>query len=168
MLIGNLKPIGLTYGIGDHSAGLAIVLLSTGNALGRVLWGQIYDKIGGKRSVIIALSLVSIFTLVLLAEIESSLAFLSLCLIFGLCYGANFVLYASNVSHIYGVNQLGIVYPAVSLAYGISGIAGPLAGGYLFDITHDYFIPVILSAAICLSGIFVYALFMSRATRKRF
>jgi MFS transporter, OFA family, oxalate/formate antiporter len=164
MLIGNLKPIGLTYGIGSQAAGLAIVLLSVGNALGRVLWGQIYDKIGGKHSIAIALTLVSIFTLVLLTEINNSIAFLSLCLIFGLCFGANFVLYASEVSHVYGIYQLGFVYPVVSLAYGISGIAGPLAGGYLFDITHQYSIPIILSSAICLSGMFVYTFFMSGAS----
>ena len=164
MLIGNLKPIGVIYGIGDQAAGMAIVLLSVGNAAGRILWGQIYDKIGGKRSVAIALALVSVFMLILLAEIRSSFAFLSLCLVFGLCYGANFVLYASEVSHIYGICQLGIVYPAVSLAYGISGIAGPLAGGYLFDITHRYTIPVVISVAICLSGALAYTLFMSRVS----
>jgi OFA family oxalate/formate antiporter-like MFS transporter len=164
MLIGNLKPIGLTYGIGSRAAGLAIVLLSVGNAMGRVLWGQIYDKIGGKRSVAVALALVAILTLVLLTKINNGLAFLSLCLIFGLCYGANFVLYASEVSHLYGIYQLGIVYPVVSLAYGISGIAGPLAGGYIFDVTHQYSIPIILSSAICLSGMLVYTLFMSGAS----
>jgi OFA family oxalate/formate antiporter-like MFS transporter len=137
MFIGNLKPIGLAYGITEESAVLAIVLLSVGNATGRILWGQIYDKIGGKRSVAIALALLAVFTIALLTGTASDIAFLSLCLVIGLCYGANFVLYASDVSGIYGINQLGIIYPVVSLAYGISGIIGPLAGGMLFDTTSN-------------------------------
>jgi OFA family oxalate/formate antiporter-like MFS transporter len=164
MLIGNLKPIGLSYGITDRVAGLAIVLLSVGNASGRIMWGQIYDKVGGKRSVAVALALAALFTLVLLTEPSNSLLFLLLSLVLGLCLGANFVLYASDVSHIYGISQLGIVYPAVSLAYGIAGITGPIVGGVLSDITNQYFIPIILCAAICLSGMLVYVLFMGRVS----
>lgn len=164
MFIGNLKPMGLSYGISEGAAVLAIVLLSAGNAIGRIVWGQIYDKIGGKRSVGIALALVAVFTLVLLFNISNDLAFLSLCLIIGLCYGANFVLYASDVSNIYGIPQLGIIYPIVSIAYGISGIAGPFAGGFFFDITNQYYIPIILSAVICLSGLGVYIFFMNKTS----
>jgi OFA family oxalate/formate antiporter-like MFS transporter len=165
MFIGNLKPIGLSHGISENAAVLAIVLVAVGNAAGRILWGQIYDKIGGKRSVAIALALLSLFTLALLSGTTSDTAFLSLCLVIGLCYGANFVLYASDVSSIYGIYQLGIIYPVVSLAYGISGIVGPLAGGMLFDITSYYFLPIILSAVICATGLVTYVLFIGKTQR---
>jgi OFA family oxalate/formate antiporter-like MFS transporter len=162
MFIGNLKPIGLSQGISDTAAVLAIVLVAVGNAAGRILWGQIYDKIGGKRSVGIALALLSVFTLALLSGTTSDIVFLSLCLLIGLCYGANFVLYASDVSSIYGIYQLGIIYPVVSLAYGISGIVGPLTGGMLFDITSNYCLPVILAAGICATGLAAYVFFMGK------
>ena len=165
MFIGNLKPIGLTHGISDNAAVMAIVLVSVGNAAGRILWGQIYDTIGGKRSVAIALALLSVLTLALLSGITNDIAFLSLCLVIGLCYGANFVLYASDVSGIYGIYQLGIIYPVVSLAYGISGIIGPLAGGLFFDVTGSYLLPIILAAAICLTGLAAYVLFMGKTPR---
>jgi MFS transporter, OFA family, oxalate/formate antiporter len=165
MLIGNLKPLGLSYGISEEAAVLSIVLLSAGNAIGRILWGQIWDKIGGKRSAGIALALVAVSMLTLLAKISNDIAFLSLCLIIGLCYGANFVLYASDVSNIYGIQQLGIIYPIVSIAYGIAGIAGPVAGGCLFDVTNQYYIPIILSSVICLSGLVAYVLFMNKTSR---
>jgi OFA family oxalate/formate antiporter-like MFS transporter len=163
MLIGNLKPLGLNYGISSQATLLAIVLLSMGNAAGRILWGQIYDIIGGKRAVGIALALVSFFILMLLMGIISDIIFLVLCVLFGICYGANFVLYASDVSHIYGIEQLGIIYPVVSIAYGVSGIIGPFIGGYIFDTTQSYFAPIVLSAVICLSGLAVYIIFMGRS-----
>jgi OFA family oxalate/formate antiporter-like MFS transporter len=160
MLIGNLKPIGLALGVSDRVALLSIVLLSVGNATGRIIWGQIYDTLGGKRAVGAALSLVSFLTLMLLTGISNDIAFLAICLFFGICYGANFVLYASDVSHIYGIGQLGTIYPIVSLAYGISGIVAPFAGGFIFDATYSYFAPIVLSTAICLSGLAVYIFFM--------
>mgnify|MGYP001430099976 CR=1 FL=1 len=161
MLIGNLKPLGLTYGVSSQAAVLSIVLLSAGNAIGRVLWGQVYDKIGGRPAVGFALALVAILMLSLLAGIANDTAFLTLCLVLGLCYGANFVLYASDVSNIYGIPQLGTIYPIVSLAYGVSGIAGPFAGGFLYDVTQGYSVSIILSATICLSGLIVYVLFIN-------
>jgi OFA family oxalate/formate antiporter-like MFS transporter len=160
MLIGHLKPLGMFYGIDENTSVTAVVLLSIGNALGRILWGQIHDKIGGKSSVAMALALLSLFIVMLLIGLRSDISFLTLALIIGLCFGANFVLYASDVSDIYGIDQLGIVYPRISLAYGIAGIAGPLVGGYLFDITGNYYLPIILSVFICLSGLTVYALAM--------
>jgi MFS transporter, OFA family, oxalate/formate antiporter len=158
MLIGNLKPMGIFYGIGEGAAVMAIVMVSVGNAAGRVLWGQVYDKIGGRRSVGVALALLATLMLALVTGISLDITFLLLCLFIGLSYGANFVLYASEVAHIYGIPQLGVVYPVVSVAYGISGILGPLAGGYIYDATGQYFIPVVLSCVICLTGLFTFVL----------
>ena len=162
MLIGNLKSIGMYYGISSDAAIMAIVLLSLGNAAGRILWGQIHDKIGGRYSVTIALTMLSLFVLILILGLRNNFAFLALAFIIGLFFGANFVLYASDVAAIYGIRQLGIVYPIVSLAYGISGITGPVVGGFLFDVTQNYYIPMILSVAICLSGLTVYMLVMDK------
>lgn len=165
MLIGNLKPIGLSYGISESAAVLAIILISVGNAAGRVLWGQVYDKLGGRKAVGIALALLAALMLVLLAGISRDIVFLLLCLFIGICFGANFVLYASEVSYTYGISQIGNVYPAVSMAYGISGILGPLAGGYIYDATGEYSISIILSSVICMTGFFIFVLAGRRAFR---
>ncbi len=162
MLIGNLKPMGISYGVSEGAATLSIVLISVGNATGRIMWGQIFDIFGGKKSVITALALLAAFTLILIAGISSNIGFLLLTLVIGLCFGANFVLYASEISYIYGVHRLGFVYPIVSLAYGISGIAGPLVGGRIYDVTNQYSIPVIIAAGICLAGLIPYILFMHK------
>ena len=156
MLIGHLKPLGIFYGISDNAAVTAVVLLSAGNAVGRILWGQVHDKIGGKSSVLIALSLLSLFLFLLLVGVSSDISFLVLAVVIGLFFGANFVLYASDVSGIYGIDQLGIVYPVVSLAYGIAGIVGPVAGGYIFDKMGNFDLPIILSAIICITGLAAY------------
>ena len=160
MLIGHLKPMAVFHGVGENAAVTAVVLLSAGNAAGRIIWGQVHDKIGGRLSVMIALSLLSLSLFLLLAGMNNDASFLVLSVVIGLFFGANFVLYASDVSGIYGIDQLGIIYPVVSLAYGIAGIAGPVVGGWIFDSTGDYNLPIIISAVICITGLLVYSLAM--------
>lgn len=153
---GNLKPLGQSYGISETVAVLAISLLSIGNAAGRIFWGQLHDLIGGKKSVTMALTLLTVFTLMLLVSRED-LSFVILALIIGLNFGSNFVNYAADVSDIWGIARLDIIYPAVSVAYGIAGIIGPVAGGMISDITGTYYYAIILSAVVCASGILVYS-----------
>ena len=168
MLIGHLKPMAIFHGVGENAAVTAVVLLSAGNAVGRILWGQVHDKIGGRSSVLIALSLLSLSLFLLLIGVRSDASFLVLAVVVGLFFGANFVLYASDVSGIYGIDQLGIIYPVVSLAYGIAAIAGPVVGGYTFDNRGDYYLSIIISAVICITGLLVYTMAMKspRAYRK--
>lgn len=160
MLIGNLKPLALSYGADAGAIGIAIVLVSIGNASGRVIWGYIFDRIGGMRSVVTALSLLAFLMLLLPVVLPGAAGFVVLCCIIGLFFGANFVIYASDVSHKYGVSQVSYIYPIISLGYGIAGILGPFAGGWIYDVSGSYFPAIVLSAAVCLSGMAVYAVFM--------
>jgi OFA family oxalate/formate antiporter-like MFS transporter len=82
----------------------------------------------------------------------------------GFGFGGNFVLFARETAHVFGLSNLGIVYPYVFIGYAIAGIAGPFAGGLLYDITSAY------SSAIWVSGIMSLAgsiLFLYQYTRNQ-
>lgn len=159
---GNLKPIGQSYGVSANAAVLAISLFSIGNAAGRIIWGQIHDMLGGKKAVIASLSLLAVFMIVLLIGSGSDISFMLVAFVLGLNFGANFVTYASDVADIWGIGRLDIIYPAVSVAYGMAGIFGPIAGGLIRDATGSYYIAIIIGAAVCSSGILVYGLMMPK------
>jgi OFA family oxalate/formate antiporter-like MFS transporter len=91
---GNLSPMGQSAGVSAGAAVLAISLFSIGNAAGRIFWGQIHDMLGGKKSVIIALSLVAVFMVLLLVGSGSDISFMILTFLLGLNFGSNFVTYA--------------------------------------------------------------------------
>ena len=156
LVIGNLKPIGLNFGVSEVYATTAISFLAIGNMVGRVLWGYVSDKLGGRRSVLLALVLLTLFTILILPGSQSNITFLFIPFLVGLGFGANFVLFATEVSQLYGVDKLGTIYPYVFLSYGFAGIIGPSAGGWLFDVTHSYTIPIILSAIICAAGALIF------------
>jgi MFS transporter, OFA family, oxalate/formate antiporter len=162
---GNLKPIGQASGVSATAAVLAISLFSIGNAAGRIIWGQVHDMIGGRMTVVLSLSLLALLMLGLLIGAGNDISFMLLTLLLGLSFGSNFVTYASDVADYWGIARLDIVYPAVSIAYGIAGILGPIAGGFVRDATGNYYVAIILGAIICSTGIAVYAWMMPHKSK---
>jgi OFA family oxalate/formate antiporter-like MFS transporter len=67
----------------------------------------------------------------------------------GFSFGANFVIFAKETAQIYGLNNLGKIYPFVFLGYGISGIAGPFTGGILKDVTGSYETSAVVATVLC-------------------
>lgn len=162
LVVGNLKPMGLSSGVSETMATLGISLFALGNMLGRVLWGYVSDKIKGKTAIILSLIILTIATLALSIVTWHGVLFLLISLAIGLGFGANFVLYAREVSNIYGANNLGLIYPYIFLAYGLAGLTGPTIGGELFDLTQTYTLSIIVSAIICVSGIVAFCSLVKR------
>ena len=156
LVIGNLKPIGMSSGVSETMATLGISLFALGNMIGRVLWGYVSDKLKDKTAIILSLIFLTVSTLALTIVTWHGVLFLIISLAIGLCFGANFVLYAKAVSHTYGAHNLGLIYPYIFLAYGLAGLTGPTTGGELFDITQTYTLSIIVSAVICVVGIIIY------------
>ncbi len=152
LVIGNLKPIGLFYGANDFYATLAISMLSIGNFTGRLFWGRVTDAVGTKKAIMAAqLSLaVSVGLLIFWGGHHAGLMILAF--LAGTGFGSNFVLFAAEVSDHYSIENLGGIYPFVHLSYGVSGILGPLAGGFFFDLGGTYLYSLALAAGFALLG----------------
>ncbi len=185
LVIGNLKPMGLAGGISAESATLAIGILSIGNAIGRVTWGFVQDKIG-KISIPISLFVLAIGVFPLLITGSSSVSqlnlpsevavfplpitgssglFLASALIIGFSFGACFVLYAARVATWWGTDRFGAIYPLVFLSYGISGVVGPTIGGKIFDMTGSYAVAVYICLGLALfSGLLILLTDRSKET----
>ncbi|MBC7333185.1 MAG: MFS transporter [Actinobacteria bacterium] len=165
LVIGNLKPIGLSYGASEFYATLSISLLAVGNSLGRVIWGKIADKVGGSRSIPSALLFLSV-SLILLSFFAGKNVFFSIItFLVGIGFGANFVLYATEISNIYGVDNLGGLYPFVHLSYGIAGVIGPTVAGWLFDLTNSYKISILSAAIVSACGAAIYMMLRRKVIR---
>jgi OFA family oxalate/formate antiporter-like MFS transporter len=157
IVVGNLKPIGLYAGVSRTRTTIAISLLALGNMSGRILWGYISDRLNGEISINSALSLLSASTMgLLLANKSNDIIFLLLSFIIGIGFGANFVLFAKEVSRSNGTNNFGLIYPYIFLSYGLAGVLGPFIGGVLYDITGTYSLSIVVSSFICATGILLY------------
>ncbi len=166
LIIGNLKPIGLSIGIDPMYAAMAISTFAVGNAFGRIFWGWANDRIG-KDTLSLSLATLSLAGFVLLVMPSNYIWFIVVSFLIGFGFGACFVLYAAQISSVYGTDALGSVYPWVFLAYGLSGIVGPTAGGLLYETTGSYNTSIITASAVSLAGaIFVWAAFAKAKSLK--
>ncbi len=164
LIIGNLKIIGGQGNTSSHYLILGVSLFAVANFLGRITWGFIADYIGANLSIFMALLMQSVAIMMLNIIVLSDFSYLLLAFFIGFGFGGNFVLFARETAHVFGLSNLGIVYPYVFIGYAIAGIAGPFAGGLLYDITGVY------SSAILVSGITSLAgsiLFLYQYVKKR-
>ncbi|MDZ7797912.1 MAG: hypothetical protein U5N56_13160 [Candidatus Marinimicrobia bacterium] len=79
-------------------------------------------------------------------------SYILLTLLAGFGFGANFVLFAKKTAVVFGVEQLGNIYPFVFLGYAFAGIFGPLSGGLLFDRFGNFTNAAALAALLSLTG----------------
>ncbi len=152
LVIGNLQPMIEDAGIHRKTATIAISAFAVGNAFGRVTWGWITDRL---KAAAIPLSLGFLAAMVLVARfvMGSPAGAVAISTLLGIGFGGCFVVYAARTASHYGADHLGSIYPLVFLAYGLSGLAGPSVGGWLFDRTQSYSDGLLLSFAILLVSI---------------
>lgn len=151
MIIGNLKPIGLWLGIGEHGATTGVSIFAIGNALGRIAWGKAFDRIG-PRSCAMALFCLSAAALCFQPWHTNLLIYYFACIVVGACFGASFVLYASCVATFFGIEQISRIYPKIFLAYALAALLGPAFGGICADLTGSYAPSLMAAIALCIAG----------------
>jgi len=68
---------------------------------------------------------------------------------------------------VFGVANLGLVYPYVFLGYAIAGIAGPFSGGYLYDLSGNFSAAIYLAALMSLAGSLLFLISYIRKKRRQ-
>lgn len=150
LVIGHLKPIALVAGLSSQAGAYAVSAFALGNALGRIAWGSLYDRFGYP---IVSISMGFLaFSLIGLLDTGVAWRFIAASLVAGFGFGACFVVYAAEVAASYGPSQVARLYPKVFLAYGVAGITGPLMGGVLYDVSGNYFWPVVTAVTVSALG----------------
>jgi len=152
LIIGSLRIIGGQYNISIDTLVLGVALYAIANFSGRIIWGYISDHVGASLSIFLALFFQSISIFILNVINLSDLSYLILASFIGFGFGGNFVLFAKETAQVYGVKNLGIVYPYVFVGYAIAGIAGPISGGLLKDYSGTYFSAIMLAGLMSLLG----------------
>lgn len=153
LIIGNLKLFGLSIALSAEQATFSIMLFAIGNASGRVLWGMVYDKLGAR--IITWCMLLLAFGAGVMATSKSQAGLYLASLLIALSFGGCFVLFAARVADSFGAHRVGEIYPFVFLGYGIAGLAGPTAGGWLMHVSGSPPLASAVVACVALTGAIV-------------
>jgi OFA family oxalate/formate antiporter-like MFS transporter len=165
MVIGILKPFAGSQLVEAATAGGAAIsedqtkaLLGAGveavgwlaifNAVGRVAWGFISDKIG-RTIAFTAMFLFQAVMMFLLIQMDSTVSLAVGASIIGFNFGGNFALFPSATADLFGAKNLGANYGWVFTSYGIAGVVGIAAGNAAYRAYDSYAPAFMLAAGLC-------------------
>ena len=152
LIIGSLSLIGEQYHISNHIRVTGIALFAIANFAGRLFWGFFSDRFGARPGILLTLVVQSVSIVSLNIFALSANAYLAISFLTGFGFGGNFVLFAKETAQVFGVKNIGVIYPYVFLGYAIAGIAGPVSGGFLYDYTGSFSVAIYLASLMSLVG----------------
>ncbi|NLF96300.1 MAG: OFA family MFS transporter [Candidatus Riflebacteria bacterium] len=163
LIVGNLKPMMLDFGLDPHSATITISLFAMGNILGRIFWGQVHDRLGSKITILLNFSFFFMSLMLLLHAHGSQNLMMQITPMIGAGFGGCFVIFASTIVEYFGVKLFARLYPVCFLGYGLAALTGPAIGGWLADTTNSFYTGINLSlATVLLAGMLVFVFFEDR------
>ncbi|WP_223907714.1 OFA family MFS transporter [Geobacter sp. AOG1] len=120
---------------------LAVVVLSLGNTLGRVIAGAISDKIGRHLTLFAEFlfqgGMIGALFWVSKQATGNGLVILAVLFCVGLNYGANLAIFPAACKDQFGIRYFGLNYGCLFTAFGLAGLVMPLLNGLIKDMTGN-------------------------------
>lgn len=140
----------------------AVGWLAIFNAVGRVLWGFVSDRIG--RTVAFALMFTfQAVMMFLLINMKTELSLAVAASLVGFNFGGNFALFPSATADLFGAKNVGANYGWVFTSYGIAGVVGIAAGNFAKEQTGSYHAAFMVAGVLCVvSAILAVGLAVTR------
>ena len=137
------------------TAGVAAALVSTmaaASAISRLVTGIFFDKVGGKRALVMCLVPLLLSLLILLVIDTASLLFLVM-VVYGFAHGGLFTVMSPVVAEYFGLKAHGALFGLIVFFGTISGAVAPVLAGYIFDTKGSYSIAFLILAAMVSAGL---------------
>jgi OFA family oxalate/formate antiporter-like MFS transporter len=137
----------------------AAVCLPIFNGVGRIVWGQISDKIERKKALIFMFLFQGIMMMIFFYTTTNPYIFYIVAALIGFNFGGNFALFPAACADSFGSENLGLNYGFIFTAYGIGGIAGPILAGTVQDAGMSFlyaFIPAAIMCIVAATLAFIY------------
>ncbi len=145
-------------------AAMAIPMLSIGSASGRIGWGFILDRIGQRRTMLAAQTvMVTAVACLFTLGAASTWVFLPALFLIGSCYGSCFAIMPATVARQFGTHLMGTIYPLIMFGQALSSLGQPI-NGYLVDTFHSPYPGLGLGLGMAACGLVVTWILAPRAT----
>jgi N-acetylneuraminic acid mutarotase len=112
-------------------------LVSIFNALGRLLWGAISDRIGCNHTFAVMFAVQAV-TVLLLAHTHALVPALAAVSVILLCCGGGFGTMPSYNAHCFGTRFMGLNYGLILSAWGCAALVGPIIVARAKDLTGSF------------------------------
>lgn len=145
----NLKEF--FVGVNMQTGITAVSLFAVANALGRICWGIVFDRL--RSTVAIRINLVCQAAIFFVAPwlVQRQWGFLIFACLTGFNYGGVLVVYAGSVARIWGGERVGQVYGWLFSA-NIPAAMAPILAGFGYDLTGSFTISLVVIGMVLISA----------------
>ena len=147
----HIVPHATDLGISQEKAALILTLIGAISSLGRLIFGGLSDRIGRKFSAVLC-SVLQFLMFLFVAWSGELWLFYIFAVFYGFGFGGMSTVITALIGDTFGGANLGAITGAAVVGFTLGAAAGPLLGGYIFDLTNDYFIAFLIGAATILSA----------------
>lgn len=130
----------------------AVSLFAIANALGRITYGMLFDKIKAVTAIRVNLLFQAVLFFLTLLLLRSPAGYLIFAFIAGFNYGGVLSLYASSTARIWGSENVGRIYGWL-FSSNIPAAAAPVLAGFSFTMINSFQPFLFLTAAILVIAI---------------
>jgi MFS transporter, OFA family, oxalate/formate antiporter len=153
MIISQASPIAQTMAKLTPAVAVGIVAsMGLSNALGRVFWGFISDKIGRLGALLLMFAATSAVMFALPAMALAHQSLLIAVLLVSACYGGYLGIFPSVCADYFGPKNLTVNYALLFSAFSIAAIAGPMVGARIFLKTGSYANAFVIAGVVSAAG----------------
>ena len=119
------------------------------NAVGRIAWGFISDRIG-RTIAFVAMFVAQAVMMFVLGAMQTEVSLAVAASVVGFNFGGNFALFPSATADLFGSRNLGANYGWVFTSYGLAGVVGIAAGNTAKTMTGSYTAAFAVAGVLCL------------------
>jgi OFA family oxalate/formate antiporter-like MFS transporter len=144
----------------------AAVCLPIFNGAGRIVWGQVSDKIGRRKALLSMFLFQGIMMIVFFYTTTNPYIFYVAAALIGFNFGGNFALFPAACADSFGAENLGLNYGFIFTAYGIGGTVGPILAGAVQDAGMSFLYAFIPAAIMCFIATVLAFIYKDATQRK--
>lgn len=167
MIIGHASPISQEMiRLDVQAAAFAVGLLALGNAIGRIVWGWISDKIGRYNAVMIIFSFFGSLMFAM-THINQATPFMAVLAMIGLCYGGIMGIFPSITADMFGPKNLAMNYGIINTAFGMAAYIGPRLASHYKEVNGgDYSQAFLVAAGFSVLGVLLTVIVRQQMKRQ--
>lgn len=151
LILTHLVPHGTDTGLTQAEAALVLSVAGGATLVSRLFLGVASDKLGRKKAAATCM-LLNAAAMVWLLYSRDLWAFYVFGIVFGLAWGGMAPAMAALIGDTFGVGNMGAILGVLDTGFSVGAAVGPLVGGYIYDVSHSYFIAFLLAAVVMLAA----------------
>jgi MFS family permease len=157
MIFVHIVAYAVDIGISPMDAAFILSLIGLASIPGRLLVGKLSDVMG-RKALGVTCNLIQFGALLWLMWVDQLWMLYAFALFFGFMWGGSGIVITALIGDIFGTRSLGAIMGVMSAGWALGAAIGPAIGGFIFDVSGDYFMAFGVGAASLFTVVCLLAL----------